>query len=431
MEDNKKENFITHRSKLRNTMMVLGGEIILLVGIAILFFYFVFLIRDIINPIVLVILLMAGLIPLRHFMWAKSGIMVVLFLFILWVVHKSGFLIAPFIIGFLIAYLSDPIIIKLEKKIPRLLAVIAIFIPLLALAFVLVFFVVPSFIEDMTLILEGFSKQANTISASVASLSEHLTFWVNKNIPIASDIDFRLDDKIILNFLFAGGGFLDNIYSYIANIKIDSITKVFSIVFSYFVILPFVAFYFMLDFKNIRENIVRLIPLRWKSDFEYVEESSNSIINNYIGGMSILAIVFFVVTYILLKITNTDYALSLAFMRGIFNFVPFIGPFVAFIIALPVAMFTDDIWWHGFIKMLAVYGLVQIFDSGFLAPKILGKSVKIHATAVMFGTIIGGVLFGFLGVFIAIPVIGILLLLLRKFSVHYFHSKFYQYRGKK
>ena len=202
-------------------------------------------------------------------------------------------------------------------------------------------------------------------------------------------------------------------------------------VFSYFVILPFVTFYFMLDFEKIQNKLTKLIPLRWQDNCNYMIVVSNRIINNYIVGMSILALVFFVLTYILLTITKTEYVLSLSFMRGVFNFIPFIGPFVAFLVALLVAMATDPVWWHGIIKMILVYGVIQIIDSGFLAPKILGRSVKIHAIAVMFATIIGGVLFGFVGVLIGIPLVGIILIIFKKISPYYYNSKFYNSTGKK
>ena len=136
--------------------------------------------------------------------------------------------------------------------------------------------------------------------------------------------------------------------------------------------------------------------MRWQTSISDIMIKSNDIINSYIRGMTILAVSFFIISYILLSITSTKYAFMLALLRGLLNYIPFIGPFIAFLAAMFVGVITEPIWWHGALKMIIIYGVIQILDSGLMAPKILGKSVQIHPIAVMFSTIIGGVLFGIL-----------------------------------
>lgn len=430
MKENNEGSKVTDKNKIRSSI-TLGGEIFLLVGLGITFLYFCYLIKDVVNPIIVFVVLLCGLIPFRRFMWAKTVIILLSFLFSLWIVNKASYLIAPFIIGGLIAYLFNPLITSLEKRIPRIILVISIFIPLVGLALVLLLILIPRFLEETLMILDSLTSQTSNIATTISLIFNEITNWIKNTVPGFSGVDFYLDENIIMDFLFDTGGILDALYRYLTNIKITNITTVFSMVFSYFVILPFVTFYFMLDFEKIQNKLIKLIPLRWQYHWNYMIVVSNRIINNYIVGMSILALIFFILTYILLSITKTDYVLSLSFMRGVFNFIPFIGPFVAFLIALLVAMATDPIWWHGIIKMILVYGIIQIIDSGFLAPKILGRSVKIHAIAVMFATIIGGVLFGFVGVLIGIPLVGIILIIFKNISPYYYNSKFYKSTGKK
>ena len=94
--------------------------------------------------------------------------------------------------------------------------------------------------------------------------------------------------------------------------------------------------------------------------------------------MLIYLIPIFIISYILLSVTNSKYAFILALLRGLLNYIPFIGPFAAFIVALLSGIITEPVWWQGALKMCIIYGLIQILDSGLMAPKILGKSVKIH-----------------------------------------------------
>lgn len=426
-----KKDKLIDKSKLRNTVIMFGGEILIIIGIGIAFSYFSYLIKDSINPIIVFIILLVGLVPFRRFMWSKILLVLFIFLFVLWVIHMAGYLVAPFIIGGLIAYLFNPFISRLEKRIPRIVSVILIFIPLVGFALVLFFILVPRFIEETLMILESVTSQTSNIAVTISDIFNQITDWIKSTIPGFGSVLFHLDEDSVTDFLFDASKILDLLYAYLSSIQITNITAIFSIVFSYFVILPFVTFYFMLDFDKIEKKFLKIIPLRWQDNCHYMGVMSNRIINNYILGMSILALVFFILTYILLTITGSSYVLSLAFMRGVFNFIPFIGPFVAFVVALLVGMATTEIWWHGIIKMILIYGLIQILDSGFLAPKILGKSVKIHAIAVMFATIIGGVLFGFIGVLIGIPLVGIILILFKNFSPYYYNSKFYKSVGKK
>ena len=238
----------------------------------------------------------------------------------------------------------------------------------------------------------------------------------------------EIDSKAINDFLFGNEGVITIMYRKIIDFRlkdINSITKVFSIIFSYFVILPFVTFYLMLDFKNIREKIIKIIPMRWQNSVSNIIKKSNYIINSYVVGMTVLAVSFFIISYILLSLTNTRYAFILALLRGFLNSIPFIGPFAAFIIALFIGIITEPVWWYGALKMCIIYGSIQILDSGLMAPKILGKSVKIHPIAVMFSTIIGGVLFGMLGVLFTVPFCGIVLIIIKNFFEKYYQSKFY------
>lgn len=425
-----KNNFFSkdNNSLTHNKILVIGGEILLIAIVFSAFFYFCYLIRDIINPIILFIILIVALIPFWKYIWAKTSIVLILALFTLWVIKEAGYLVAPFIWGIFIAYMFDPLITKMQNKIPRLAAVLLIYIPLLILAIIFVVFILPRTIEQIEIILKTLPQYVDKIYNSISDMLISLSEKLNRTIGKSFDINLEIDSKAINDFLFGNSGVITLMYRKIIDFRfqnINSITTIFSIIFSYFVILPFVTFYLMLDFQNIKDRIIKIIPMRWQSSVSNIIKNSNYIINSYVVGMTILAISFFIISYILLSVTNTKYAFILALLRGILNYIPFIGPFAAFISALFIGIITEPVWWHGALKMCIIYGIIQILDSGIMAPKILGKSVKIHPIAVMFSTIIGGVLFGFLGVLFAVPFCGIIIITIKNFFNKYYHSKFY------
>lgn len=429
-DKDKNNSSLTH-----NKIFVKGGEILLVLIISSAFFYFCYLIREIINPIILFIILIAALIPFWRYIWAKTSIFLILCLFTLWVVKEAGYLVAPFIWGIFIAYMFDPLITKMQTKIPRIAAVLFIFIPLIIIAVIFFVFILPRMIEEMEVISKSLPQYVDKIYNSISSLLISISDKLNRSIGKSFDIDMAIDAASIKDFLFGSDGIFTLIYKKIIDFRfqnISSLTTIFSVIFSYFVILPFVTFYLMLDFQNIKSKIIKIIPMRWQTSISEIVKKSNSIINGYVRGMTILALSFFIISYILLSVTNTKYAFILALLRGLLNYIPFIGPFAAFVTALLVGIITENIWWHGALKICIIFGFVQILDSGLMAPKILGKSVKIHPIAVMFSTIIGGVLFGFLGILFSVPFCGIVLLVVQNFFNKYYHSKFYTLtkRGK-
>lgn len=425
-----KNNFFSrdNNSLTHNKIFVIGGEILLITIVFTAFFYFCYLIRYIINPIILFLILIAALIPFWKYIWAKTSIVLILALFTLWVIKEAGYLVAPFIWGIFIAYMFDPLITKMQKKIPRIVGVLLIYIPLLLLAIIFVIFILPRTIEQVEIIFKTLPQYVDKIYSSISDMLITLSEKLNRTVGKSFDINLEIDSKAINDFLFGNSGVITLMYRKIIDFRfqnINSITTIFSIIFSYFVILPFVTFYLMLDFQNIKERIIKIIPMRWQSSVSNIIKNSNYIINSYVVGMTILAVSFFIISYIMLSVTNTKYAFILALLRGLLNYIPFIGPFAAFISALFIGIITEPVWWHGALKMCIIYGIIQILDSGIMAPKILGKSVKIHPIAVMFSTIIGGVLFGFLGVLFAVPFCGIIIITIKNFFNKYYHSKFY------
>ena len=425
-----KNNFFSrdNNSLTHNKIFVIGGEILLITIVFTAFFYFCYLIKDIINPIILFLILIAALVPFWKYIWAKTSIVLILALFTLWVIKEAGYLVAPFIWGIFIAYMFDPLITKMQKKIPRIVGVLLIYIPLLILAIIFVIFILPRTIEQVEIIFKTLPQYVDKIYNSISDMLITLSEKLNRTVGKSFDINLEIDSKAINDFLFGNSGVITLMYRKIIDFRfqnINSITTIFSIIFSYFVILPFVTFYLMLDFQNIKERIIKIIPMRWQSSVSNIIKNSNYIINSYVVGMTILAVSFFIISYILLSVTNTKYAFMLALLRGLLNYIPFIGPFAAFISALFIGVITEPVWWHGALKMCIIYVVIQILDSGIMAPKILGKSVKIHPIAVMFSTIIGGVLFGFLGVLFAVPFCGIIIITIKNFFNKYYHSKFY------
>lgn len=434
MAVNKEENIDTKKNKseilkLRQRIYAFGDILIYLI-IALFFGLLFYNIRDSLSPIVVFVMLIIILAQFWKYSWAKTIIAISFIFFMMWVMRKSGYLIVPFIIGIFVAYLFDPLISRLSGKFPRFIVSILIFLPLLIFSVLFIIFVFPAIARETQRFIMFLPSYTIKIMDGIIVFSEKMDAYLKTLFSNTVKINLAIDRSTITDFLFARASFLSKFFNIFSQMKTPNITKIGSMLFSYFIIMPLVTFYFMVDFPNVKARGLKLMPMRWQNSVDEIIKNSSKLINDYIRGMLILSLCIGVAFFIMLVIGGVRYALLLAFIRCVFNVVPFVGPFAAFIIALFVGTATEGVWWHGFLKVCIIYGVGQVLDTGILAPNIIGDNMKMGPITVMFATIIGGAMFGFLGILIAVPLAGVLALILRKFLSRYYRSAFYNFKGK-
>ncbi len=423
-ENQKYNGVMKFTSKIRSY-----GEILVFLLIAAFFILLAYNIRDSLSPIIVFIVLLILLIPFWRYSWGRVILGLTLLFFSIWVVQKAGYLIVPFIVAILVAYLFDPLITKLSnrsKYMPRAVAALIIFLPLAIVVTLLIILLVPAIIEETQILLETMPQSISKMFDSIITALTNIEITLNSVLPESLNIDLLKDRTEITNYLIDRNNFLLKNISFPFSFETSNITTMFSMMFSYFIIMPLVTFYFMIDISNIRKRLIKILPMRWQSTIGEIMDSSSKLIINYLRGMFILSSVLFIVFFLALSVTSSKYALLLAFIRGLFNVVPFIGPFAAYLVAVIVGAATETVWWHGIIKMSIIYGAGQILDTGFLQPNIIGNNVKMGPAAVMFATIMGGAMFGFVGILVAVPLAGIISIIVNRYIDKYYNSRFYR-----
>ena len=423
-EDNKKHGIVNSFTDRIHVY----GEVLVFLVITIFFALLAYSVKESLSPIILFIILIVLLLPFWKYSWGRVFLGLTLTFFIIWVVQKSGYLIVPFIIAILVAYLFDPLVTKLSRRIPRAIVAVLIFLPFLTIMTLFIVLVLPAIIRETQGLISTMPDYINRLLDDIIVLIENIEIVLKSILPETIEIDFIKNKSSMANYIMEENSIFLKFLSPYSNFKTPNITTIFSVVFSYLFIMPLLTFYFMIDINNIRRRFVNLLPVRWQTTVQEILLSSSKLINNYLRGMLILSSTLFLIFFIMLSIASAKYALLLAFIRGLFNIVPFVGPFVAYLIALVVGSATEAVWWHGIIKMSIIYGIGQILDTGVCAPNIIGDNVKMGPITVMFATIIGGVMFGFIGILVAVPLVGIVTIIIKRYVGRYYDSNFYQRR---
>jgi predicted PurR-regulated permease PerM len=139
----------------------------------------------------------------------------------------------------------------------------------------------------------------------------------------------------------------------------------------------------------------------------------NGVVANFIRGQLLVALIVGIISSIALYIVGLDYAVLVGMTAGLFNIIPYFGPVLGAVIAVIVALVSGSP-----LKALLAVGaliLVQQIDGNFLTPKIVGGRVGLHPVFIILSIVIGGSLFGLVGMILAVPTAGIIKLIVLRY----------------
>jgi len=169
----------------------------------------------------------------------------------------------------------------------------------------------------------------------------------------------------------------------------------------YLILVPILVFFFLKDSDAIIEWAASFLP-KERPVMSKIWHEMNDQIANYVRGKVMEIFIVAAVSYVAFAILKLNYAILLALAVGLSVVVPYIG---AAVVTLPVAMIGFFQWGWGseFFYLLLVYGIIQGLDGNVLVPLLFSEAVNLHPVAIILAVLVFGGLWGFWGVFFAIP----------------------------
>lgn len=307
-----------------------------------------------------------------------------------------GSVMKPFIIAAVISYLLNPIVKMFEKKgIRRIFGVLIVYLIFIAIILLLSFVLVPKLIKEISALVVNIPQYSAQMQQLLKKFQDG---YVNSGLPESfKDI---LDD----NILMLQSMILDVLQN-IANGIIEMFSQLFNII-----IVPVIAFYMLKDSEYFKNQFILLLPKAKRMKFIVLLRDIDNVFGKYIRGQIIVASFVGVFTTIALVLIDVKYAFILGIFAGIANIIPYFGPFIGIVPTILFALLDSTT------KALYAAGafiLIQQIESGFLTPRIIGRSVGIHPVYVIMSLIVGGRLMGVLGLVVAVPVLAAIKLTLR------------------
>ncbi|MBE6022265.1 MAG: AI-2E family transporter [Cellulosilyticum sp.] len=342
------------------------------------------------------------------------------------VIELIYILIEPLIIGLILAYLLDPIVVFYERRWHHINSERKFHLSqrtkqkekkrwhMRTVPTLLTFITLISVLGIFILMIQMNIEQVAG-SFSINDLQESITGYVDYFENMIGGISQFTEEMGIVK----GQGIIERIYAEVNRFVLYLYNDVTSGLLGFgvhafnWLLAIVIAFYLLQDKERFLHFIKRLLKYVLKRErYDYVRHLGievDGILSGYIRGEVIDAIIIVILTSGALLAIQLDFAIIIGIIAGIFNLIPYFGPIVGFGLAIIIGVLDSN-------PMKAVYGgiailIIQQIDGWFIVPKVVGECVKLHPIVVLLAILIGGNLFGLLGMLIAVPVAAFIRLL--------------------
>ncbi len=302
-------------------------------------------------------------------------------------IYLFGHLIAPFLVAIVLAYLLDrPVSRLVSWKIPRALSALLVIVIFSGIMLFAIFGLVPTIWEQVGNLLNDIPSMYSELQGQIANLPEKYPELAN--LKIVEAVMTNAKNQLISMGESVVKGSLASLVS-IATIAV------------YFILVPLLMFFLLKDKDEMLKTASNIMPKnRTLADKVLVE--MNQQISNYINGKIMEILIVGGVSYITFALLDLRYSVLLAVAVGFSVLIPYIG---AAAVTAPVAIvglfqwgLTPDFYW-----LLIAYGIIQALDGNVLVPVLFSEAVNLHPVSIIVAVLVFGGLWGFWGVFFAIP----------------------------
>lgn len=322
-------------------------------------------------------------------------ILAVVLLFIIVYSSKLANLLKILFIATVFAYILTPLCDWLERRMPRIGAIATIILVMAAFSCVFFIFLIPSFMREVKALYS--------------------------RLPIAIEYvkDILTGAQRSLNQLSIPDGIKDSLSDYAGSIQsgtVDFVKRSMNHLINGAVRLPslfislVLGFYFLKDREYFGRVLSSMIPINSRRTINQAASEINQILHRFIRGEILISTIIAVMTTIGYLIIGLPYALVLGFIAGIFEFIPYFGPWLGAIPAIIIGLVngTDTLIWTA-----VVIVFIQQVESSIITPKILGDVVQLHPAYIILALWAGGMFFGIVGMFFAVPALLIIRIIIK------------------
>ena len=311
-----------------------------------------------------------------------------------YVIYGLRDVLTPIFLAFSIAYILDPVVDGLEAwHVPRPAAIALVLGGTLGTLGLLLVLVLPGIATDVAGVVRELPTQLAALWATTAPWLEQrgiavphtTTEWVARLHTLAGEVASAL--------LAPAGSVVSGVIGGTLSV-LGSVTAALVVV--------VLAVYLLNDFDRITAGVRELLPRRWRATVTGYAEDIHAILSQFLRGQLMVMVILAVLYSSAYALLGVRLAVPIGLAAGVLNIIPYLGS--AFALLAGVLMSLLD-GWHGWqlVGVVLAYTAIQTLEGFVITPRIVGKTVGLSEVWVLVALFVGGELFGFLGVLLAVP----------------------------
>ena len=314
--------------------------------------------------------------------------------------------ISPLFIGFIIAWLFEPMVTKMQnKKIPRIVGCIIVYLIIIGCLTAISYLFIPTLVAQV----KDFVVAAPGIFEELTDFSIRLIERFDISNLISTN---DLKDSIMEFTTGYGMSIASDLPKYVLNIGKAIVNGGLNVVLGLMV-----GFYLLFDFNKVNESIKKVLPKKWNTNYDELTQRINTSLRSYVQGVLIIMLLVFLTQTIGLTLAGMEAPIIFALFCAVTDIIPYFGPYIGGIPAVIVGFTISPI--TGICVLISII-VVQLLENNFYQPLIMGHTMKLHPVTIMLGLLIFQHFFGIIGMVIATPVIACL-----KIFLIFFDEKFH------
>lgn len=332
--------------------------------------------------------------------WFRIGYGIVLMLLIAYLASKVNFLFDP--IGKVLAALFVPIVLAgifyytlrplvrlLAKWLPLTPAILLVFLIVIGLIYLMFRLIWPPIREQSLLLVNNFPEIVDAVREWLVTFQQHE--WVRN---ISSDETFTTE-KLTSGMTDMLGGLLNSIIGSL-NYLLDTIMNFFLLL----GLVPFIIYYFLKEGDKFPRLVLRLIPPRMQGDASQALKEIDASIGSFILSKVITSLLIGMLTFVGYAIIDLPYPLLLGLVAAITNIVPYLGPLLAAVPTVIVALTVSPL---AVLQVCVILVIANQIESNLIGPKIMSRQMNVHPLTIMLLVIGAGAILGPAGMIIVVP----------------------------
>ncbi len=301
--------------------------------------------------------------------------------------------LAPFFIGFIIAWLLNPLVTKLEnKKIPRALGTIIVYVIFMLALIIFVRFLIPTIYTQIQVLISNLPSIFKEIENVINNLFNRLNGFNGFDFNATKDSLLNTLTNTVNNFFTTLPTMLVN---FVGNMFSSLITITFGLV---------IGIYILMDFNSINGHLLKLVPKKNRFEISLLITNISTEVRKSVNGTFLVALMVFVCDSFGFWIIGLQAPLLFGLVCGITDLIPYIGPYIGGIIAAIIGFSQSPI--IGIMTVIVAF-IVQLIENNILQPIIMSKTTKLHPVTIIVGLLIFEHFFGIIGMILATPCIAL------------------------